>query len=169
MKKAIRAFSIQIDKLPEKVHYFDYSIDRSFFAEFEDNNIIEEGQFDIHLKLTKRSTFIELEFSINGKTPLVCDRSLRSFIYDISVLRKLILKYGEEEKEVTEDVIMIFRETQEINVAQYIYEFIILELPARKIHPDLNEDDDFIYKSDENDTDGDQIDPRWEKLKNIKK
>jgi uncharacterized metal-binding protein YceD (DUF177 family) len=84
---------------------------------------------------------------------------------------------------------MITRDTPSINVAQLIYEFILLALPAKKIHPDhRNELDDeeveaeglYVYidgegeadweDSEEGEEEEDQpVDPRWEMLKNLKK
>lgn len=80
---------------------------------------------------------------------------------------------------------MITRDTPSINVAQLIYEFILLGLPAKKIHPDykneLDDEDDFdteggfIFLDDESDETEDSneeeskpVDPRWEQLLKLK-
>jgi uncharacterized metal-binding protein YceD (DUF177 family) len=84
---------------------------------------------------------------------------------------------------------MITRDTPAINVAQLIYEFILLALPAKKIHPDyVNEldDEDFegegglVYLDGENEDEDEEdqseekteqnkpVDPRWEQLFKLK-
>jgi uncharacterized metal-binding protein YceD (DUF177 family) len=60
-----------------------------------------------------------------------------------------------------------------------MYEFIVLSIPIKKLHPDLrNEDEDesdvkIVYStSTENEQEEkkeEDIDPRWEKLKKLKK
>jgi uncharacterized metal-binding protein YceD (DUF177 family) len=99
----------------------------------------------------------------------------------------MLYKYGAEEKEIDENVMMITRDTPKVNVAQLIYEFILLALPAKKIHPDYrNEMDDEEYdgegiyayidgqESDESEDDSAStedntpVDPRWDLLKKLK-
>jgi uncharacterized metal-binding protein YceD (DUF177 family) len=90
------------------------------------------------------------------------------------------------EQEISEDVFMITKDTSSINVAQLIYEFILLAIPAKKIHPDYMDemdDDEFdsegslVYLSketEEAEAEDEQIgdkpaDPRWEILNKLKK
>ncbi len=91
----------------------------------------------------------------------------------------MTFKYGEEFKELSEEIIQIPFDTQKLNVAQYIYEFIGVQVPMKKLHPKFrkeeeDEDDDtntkLIYKSDLlEDEDTFNTDPRWDALKKIKK
>ena len=101
---------------------------------------------------------MEADFDITGTIRLTCDRSLEEFDQPMGVTEKVIYKYGPVEQEMSEDVFMITKDTPSINVAQLIYEFILLAIPAKKIHPDyLDEmdDDEFeeegslVYLSDE--------------------
>ena len=65
---------------------------------------------------------------------------------------------------------------EKINIGEFIYEFITLAVPLKKLHPrfedELEEDDEpeMIYTSqDEEETDDSQeTDPRWEALKKLK-
>jgi uncharacterized metal-binding protein YceD (DUF177 family) len=121
---------------------------------------------------------------------LICDRSLEEFFEPLDLKEKIIFKYGEEEQEINEDVYMITRDTPKINVAQFIYEFVLLGLPAKRIHPDyrteMDEDDyegEGMYAYIDGDTFEDEeteeeinsekqeeesTDPRWELLKKLK-
>jgi uncharacterized metal-binding protein YceD (DUF177 family) len=96
----------------------------------------------------------------------------------------MLYKYGAEVQEIDENVMMITRDTPSINVAQLIYEFILLSLPLKKIHPDhrnaLDEEDDdidggYVYLDDEEEgesTNSEEkntpIDPRWAQLSKLK-
>jgi uncharacterized metal-binding protein YceD (DUF177 family) len=80
--------------------------------------------------------------------------------------------FGDEESE-DENLIVIPRESYEIEVQQSMYEMIMLALPARSAHKknECNEDmvrliEQYMSKPDPKE-DKDNIDPRWAALKNL--
>ena len=77
-------------------------------------------------------------------------------------------------EELSDEISTIDMGMQILNVSGYIYEFVSLEIPMKKVHPRLRgqERADLVYK-DETPSLNDQeqenkIDPRWEVLKKIK-
>jgi uncharacterized metal-binding protein YceD (DUF177 family) len=83
---------------------------------------------------------------------------------------------GETPGEIEDDVLIIGRDDHEIEVGQYLYEFIMLALPYQKVHPDDSEgqstcNPEMLKKLDAHSTkepDGEEnIDPRWDALKGI--
>ncbi|HET9054036.1 MAG TPA: DUF177 domain-containing protein, partial [Cyclobacteriaceae bacterium] len=132
-----------------------------------------EGKFTVTVALDKRETFLETEFKIRGSVKLVCDRSLDEFDYPIDVNRKIIFKYGDQDMEVSEDVIIIRHGTEVLEIGQYIYEFIALAIPMKKLHPRFqNESDEegIMYSSGSGEEKKEnEIDPRWEMLKKLNK
>lgn len=183
-----KSFDIEIIKFKEGRHEIDFEIGDSFFQNFEDNEIVEKGKLTTRVIMDKGANVIELTFHIKGTVQLTCDRSLELFDHPLDFTEKMIYKYGGEEQEIDENVYMITRDTPTINVAQLIYEFILLALPAKKIHPDyLNELDDedldvdggYVYIDDvlEGETEDETpdskeetkpVDPRWEQLMKLK-
>ncbi len=155
----------------------------AFFEELE-QDIIESGHFKTHVELNKSATMIQLHFHTEGTVNLVCDRSLEPYEEPFSTDDRLILKFGEQNQELTDEIEIISRNTNRINIAGYIFEFIALSLPVKKIHPDLRsgDEDDFsedeeeavlVYSSetpleDEEESSDEPIDPRWEALKKLK-
>ena len=115
---------------------------------------------------------ITVNLFIDGSVDLECDRSLEHFDYPISVNKEIIYKYGDEEKELSEDVFVILKGEQEINIASFLYESISLEIPMKKLHPkfqDDSDDNEVIYKSEFTDESQEaSTDPRWEALKKLK-
>lgn len=172
-------FNIDIYKLPNGTHNYQFEIGNSFFEAFE-NSIVEKGNGKVDLELEKTDTFIKLHFRINTTVELECDRSLDLFDYPLHTENTLLLKFGDSEEEINDEIVIIPRDKQRINLAQYIYEFIGLSIPMKKLHPrysEESEDDELIYSSesstpdapDNKDQDGeDDIDPRWQKLKKLK-
>ncbi|OYX23183.1 MAG: DNA-binding protein [Algoriphagus sp. 32-45-6] len=184
-----KTFDIEVIKFKEGRHEFDFKIEDKFFQNFEDNELLDQGNLTIRVIMDKGVNLIEMTFHITGTVKLTCDRSLEQFDYPLDITEKMIYKYGSEEQEIDETVIMITRDTPAINVAQLIYEFILLALPAKKIHPDyVNEldDEDFegegglVYLDGENEDEDEEdqseekteqnkpVDPRWEQLLKLK-
>jgi uncharacterized protein len=176
--KQLRAFDIDIYKLSDKTHQYQYAIDAEFFENFP-NSLIEKGNLQVMVTLDKQPRLIQVDFDITGTVTLVCDRSLEPFEYPLHIQEGLIFQYGDEEKELTEEVTIITRNTQKINLAQDIYEFIGLAIPMKKIHPKFRtEDDDLPFTKgtvvfttqQDSDTDNapEATDPRWEALKKLR-
>lgn len=176
------AYRINIIGLSNKVHQFDYELDDSFFREYG-THLLPSGNFKVSVSLDKRETFLEAAVSVQGTARLVCDRSLEPFDYPIDTRRKVVFKYGEQDEEITDEIMIIQRDTAWIELGQYIYEFIALSVPLKKIHPRFADDDQeaddnregrIVYTSgpaatdDDPGDDNDEIDPRWNALKNLK-
>ncbi len=173
----LKAYDIDIYKLPNKAHEYQYNIRQDFFKHFE-NSLISEGKLQADITLDKQERLIVLKFHIYGTVELECDRSLEKFDYPLDTKEQIILQYGAEEQELSEELAVITRNTQRINVAQYIYEFIGLSIPMKKLHPRYEDNDspfaegEIVYSSgaanqQEDDT-KDQLDPRWDILKKLK-
>lgn len=183
-----KTFDIDILRLKDGEHVFSFEIGKNFLNQFQDNKIVSDGNLEAKITLNKQTNVIEALYEINGTVKLTCDRSLEVFDHPLDIKEKILYKYGQEEKEINEEIYTITRDTPRINVAQLIYEFILLAIPAKKIHPDYLEEMDeedfdeegklvYIDKG-EDDTDpengdasddGKPINPMWEILRNLKK
>jgi uncharacterized protein len=173
-----RAYTVNIVGLNNTVHHFEFEVGNDFFSQFG-TALISEGALKAEVRLDKRETFIDASFLITGSAKLICDRSLDPFDFPIHAEKKLVFKYGDADEELSDEIVMIHRDSDSLELGQYIFEFIALEVPMKKLHPrfhDEEEDDDtegkIIYTSkkpeDENGNDGEDIDPRWEILKKLK-
>lgn len=170
------AYSINIVGLSNKEHHFQYDFGDAFFGKYG-SNLVSRGNFHVDLLLDKHETFLEAEFKIKGTAELICDRSLEPFDYPIENRHKIVFKYGEKDEEITDEIIIIHRDTASLEVGQYIYEFIALSVPLKKLHPRFqNEEDEenpegkIVYSSEapKENKNGEEIDPRWNILKKLK-
>lgn len=173
----VRAHTVNIVGLSNTIHHFEFEVGNDFFSQYG-TGLITEGSLKAMVTLDKHETFIDASFSITGWVKLICDRSLDPFDYPVRTEKKLVFKYGDSDQEISDEIIMIHRDTDSLELGQYIFEFIVLEVPIKKLHPrfrDEEEDDategKIIYSSktssDDNDN-GEDIDPRWEILKKLK-
>lgn len=172
-----RAYTVNIIGLSNKIHHFQYEIGDEFFKQYG-TGLVSEGVFTVEVTLDKRETFIEARFVVKGQAKLICDRSLDPFQHPIKADKKVVFKYGDANEELSDEIVMIHRDSDSLELGQYIYEFIALEIPIKKLHPrNAGELDDeaegkIIYtsgpSSDGEKGEDEEIDPRWEKLKKLK-
>ena len=175
----LRAFTVNIAGLKNTVHHFEFEAENDFFKQYG-TGLLSEGSLKAEVALDKRETFIDAVFSVHGSVKLICDRSLDPFDHPIKTRRKLVFKYGDKNEELSDEIIMIHRDSERLELGQYIFEFIALEVPMKKLHPRFRDEEDeddssegkIIYSSrpsaeDGTDSSGD-IDPRWEILKKLK-
>ena len=166
----MKAFSIDIVGLANKVHDFDFQINQPFFDHYG-KELIEEGDLKARVQLDKRETMIEARFNINGSIHLICDRSLDPYEQVLDIDKMVVFKFGHQEVELSDEIVLITRETPQIDLGQFIYEFIALEVPMKKLHPRFqneNTEDEFIYRSETEDKSENTTDPRWDALKKLK-
>ena len=177
----LNTYNIDIFKLSNATHTYDFEISPSFFGAFE-NSEVTDGQAKINVLLKKSETMIEVTLQIKGSVKLICDRSSEEFDFRLETDNNIIFKYGDDWKELSDEIIMIPRGEQRINLAQYIYEFIGLAIPMKRLHPRFDQDEveddqtnEMVYSSydeheeEDNSTAAEEVDPRWAKLKEIKK
>ena len=179
--KELSKYNIDIYGLEDKQYDYDMESGDAFFQEL-DQDLIEQGHFKTHVVLNKSATMIQLNFHTQGIVTLICDRSLEPFQEPIDSNERIILKFGDHNEELTEEIEIINRNTTRINVARYLFDFIALSLPVKKIHPDLrnqektdegDETEGILVYSSEDVTEAEngeeeKIDPRWEALKKLK-
>ena len=168
-------FKVNIIGLSLKPHRFEYVFGDDFFKLYG-TSLLESGQFEAEIRLDKGETLIEANFSITGQAHLVCDRTLEPFDLQMDINRRILFKYGQEEKELSEEIVLITREQANLDLGQYLYELITVNLPMKRLHPRFGDDESteddiqLVYSSpvDESKKEEDTIDPRWEKLKKLK-
>lgn len=170
MKKSeARAYLVNIPSLKNGHHEFDFEINDAFFAWFEES-LVEKGDGQCRMELKKTETMMTLVFELNAGVELICDRSLDPFIFPIKEKHELMVKFGEVDEVLSDVLLVISRDTQTLDMAPYLYEFISLAIPMKKLHPRYDGQDtpELIYQSEVTDEEtNDTIDPRWEALKKL--
>ena len=169
----MKPLSINIVGLDLKAHHFSYTLDDRFIEEYG-NGYLPGGHFSVEIMLDKHETFIEAEFKISGTVKLTCDRSLENFDFPISIEKKMLFKYGEQNEELTDEIAIISRDATTLDMGQLLYEFIGLAIPMKKLHPRFQQEEDsdegrLVYTSStEEDIEQKETDPIWDKLKKLK-
>ena len=152
-------------------HHYEYSIDNEFFEHFEYAEF-KEGSFRIKIVLEKQERMLELDFSIEGEAKLVCDRCAGEYMQVVEGRNRLIVKFGTEEQEISDEILVIPESRHHLNISSFIYEYIILHLPYKRLHPpgkngESTCDPDMIRLLEEKAKTA-STDPRWDELKKLK-
>ncbi len=180
---ALRQYDINIAGLQPKRYEYDFESDDALFAALE-QTIIAHGTVQTHLILDKSETMIRLDFHIVGSVEQICDRILDEYEQPVDTRRTMLLKFGDHNEELSDEIELIERNTQIVNVGRFIFEFLSLSLPMKRLHPRFRDEEDeeedqdspgrLVYQSDTNQTtDGDKdtptetIDPRWAALRKL--
>ena len=165
-------FAIPVIGMKEGCHQYDFELDNEFFAQFEDPET-EEGSLVAHIEADKVSTHIDLLIRISGVVSLMCDRCLGKFSRNLECENRLLLKFGEDIDNEDPDIITMPADEHEIDLKQILYEYIVLSLPIRRVHPDDQHgrstcDPEMLAKLKEHIiSGGNETDPRWDELKKL--
>lgn len=178
-------FLISFTGLKNGEHRFEFQVDDKFFEEYNytDFNHINAN---IVVLLNKKTNLLELLFKSKGIVNVPCDVTNQDFDLPVEGELKLIVKFGEEFNDDHDEILVIPFAEHQINVAQYIYEMVVLSIPQKRVHPGVldgtldSEALDFLgYREDENiepesdnsedDTNNknEETDPRWAELKKL--
>ena len=175
---ALRAYDINIVGLENKRYEYDFESDDAFFAALN-QELIRRGNVRSHVVLDKSETMIRLDFHVVGTVEQICDRSLDEYDETVETQQMMLLKFGDHNEELSDEIELIERNTATVNVARYIFEFISLSLPMKRLHPRFRDEDDqddestvkLIYSSgtatDNEEDDQSATDPRWAALRKL--
>lgn len=120
-------------------HHFEFDVDGCFFQAFEDSPV-QEATVQMNVEMEKRPRILVLDFIFSGTIQSTCDRCLTPIDLPINGTYQLLVKYGEEEAESEIDVVYISQETSKWNIAQFVYEYILLAVPLIKVYDCENDD-----------------------------
>ena len=164
-------FSIPVKGLRDGIHQYEFQVDDAFFKQFEQSPI-SEGLLDLTVIFDKRPDMYILQFDFKGTVKSECDRCLETIDLPLVDSQRLLVKFSEETEQEEADVIFIPRETQQLNVANYVYEYICLSMPLIKTYDCENDEnavcnEEMLKYLDEKPAETEETNPIWEALKKL--
>ena len=165
--KVLKEFMIPFVGLEEGVHDYSYDIDEKFFESF-DYSEIEQGKVHADVNMEKKDRMLIFDFIIKGYVIVPCDRCLDDLEFPVEKTTRLIVKFGHEFMEETEEIFVIPETESHIDISGFIYEYIMLALPLKRAHPEDEEScNQLIIEKIEQHVSPTE-DPRWEALKKLR-
>jgi uncharacterized metal-binding protein YceD (DUF177 family) len=171
MDSEMKQFAIQFVGLKNGKHEYDFQIRDDFFEKL-DYSAVKAADVQVRLILEKQSHGMRLDFVLKGSLRLPCDRCSEPFDFDVQGNQSLHVKMGDEPFDETDEVIVLSKNVSEIDVEHHIYEFIMLMIPLRVVHPENEKglsacNPEVLEKLGRLSVVQESIDPRWEALKKI--
>ena len=117
------------------LHLFEFELTDKFFALFPDSEA-QKAAVSVQINLLKQERQLQLDFQLSGTVILPCDRCLEEYEQPVTGDFTLYAKFGHGNNEEEFDVVWLPFEAYQIDVSQYLFEYVILSLPLRKVHPD---------------------------------
>ncbi len=152
-------------------HTFEYLITSTFFEAMQ-----SEEEFNTNINLTleldKQANLLTLNFVFSGTLSTICDRCADPLEIPIKINENLYFNISESETSSDdEDVLFLSTSDYEIDISQFVYEFIMVSIPMKRVH--LTDSDGKSYCNQETikrleETIPKSIDPRWEVLNKLK-
>ena len=168
-----RNYDIAFSGLKTGKHDFKYEINQAFFDLFETEQEFFNPNIRVDVILDKHTTFLEFYINVSGTVQLICDISNDEFSENTENDLKILVKFGEEYDDSNEDIITIPQKDTEFNIANLVYEAVVLSIPMKKLAPSARDNDEYQKILDQyspkDEEDKEQgTDPRWEALKKLK-
>jgi uncharacterized metal-binding protein YceD (DUF177 family) len=171
----LKEFAIPFSGLKQGKHEFGFQIKDGFFESFEYDDI-NGANIDLQVSLHKMSTMLELEMVAKGTVNVNCDVTNEPYDQDISATLGLVVKFGEEYNDDNDEILILPHSEHQINIAQYVYEMLVLAIPLKRVHPGvldgsleseaLKKLEELHPKEEKENTEND-TDPRWDILKKL--
>lgn len=169
--KEIKEYIINFVGLKLGVHNFEYLITSSFFEAMQSEEILNTN-IKLDLEFEKQANLMTLTFIFSGDFETICDRCADPLTIPIEFSETLYFNISESESSSEDDdVISISPSDYEIDISQFVYEFIMVSIPMKRVH--LNDAEGNSLCNEETlrlleESKSTSIDPRWEILNKLK-
>ena len=122
---------IQFGGLAIGTHLFEFEVNSKFFETIEYSEI-QKANILASIEFVKQNSVMTLNFHIKGTVGILCDRCVGEYDLPIEGRETMYVKNGNVE-EATDTLIVLPHGESEVDVTKYLYEFIAIALPTRKV------------------------------------
>ena len=151
----------------------DFELDNAFFGDI-DGEEFQKGNVKASVTVRKNRDVFDFTFVLNGTVVVPCDRCLDELEIDVETENVLRVKLGSEYADEG-DIVIVPEQDGDLNIAWYLYEFIALALPMKRVHAPGKCNNDMLGKlkkhshaeDEATEKEEQEIDPRWAGLKNL--
>ena len=171
-----RDAEIQFSGLKSGSYDYHFTLEKAFFECFE-TEILTDGRVDFEVKLEKSERMLMFHFTFSGQVQTQCDRCLGELDVPVSGSQTLCVKFSDTETSEDVDVVFLPEGAYQIDLAQWMYEYVAVSMPMQHVHPEGQCDEEmlqYITEAHEEDDETEvrelgegETDPRWAALKNL--
>lgn len=127
---------IPLKGLSQGKHCYEFDADGEFFASFG-NTQIKDAQCVIAVEVERNGSFMGVRCEVKGSIVAECDRCLEDVVLPVDIDRSLSVKCSKVQEESDDDDVMIVDETSaDIDLNQFVYDYVCLDIPIQVLHPE---------------------------------
>lgn len=128
-------YRLYLRDLPEGVFEVSYLLDDEFIARgkaFE----LYGGEVEVVLNGTRAGEVFHVSFSLKGEVDTPCTRCEEPLRYPLSESFQMVIKLGEVYADDGDQELIVPRTSPTLELDDLLYNFLVLSLPLRRVHPD---------------------------------
>ena len=171
---SLEPLKIDLKAMKEEATSLELELDDRYF-EALDGSQLEHGALHVSVSIRKMTGFFELHFHTRGSVVVSCDRCLEDMDQPIDTDNGLTVKLGDTYSDNDDDTVTIDENEGILDMSWLIYEFTMLAIPIKHVHAPGKCNSAMTRRLSElsgaarsGEEDGGAVDPRWEKLKDLK-
>ena len=138
MDEKFQDIVIPIKGLPLGESTFRFEIGEPFFQAFE-NGQIKDADCSVKVSVMRHQTLLDIVCEIVGFVVVECDRCLEDLTLKVDIAPHLTVGFGTVDVDdlgAEDDVQVVDHAESELNLNQFVYDYICLGLPLVKVHPE---------------------------------
>ncbi len=169
-------YNIEFLGLADGKHSFNFHVNKELFLQYE-NADVTDADVNVDIELNKNVRHLSLHFEIKGNIKTLCDRCMETLTLQIDYTTNLYVNFGDYTSDLTniDDVMTLNRSEEKLELSKHLYDYIMLNIPIQRVHNGENGEHcnpDMLkqiekYKIGNNNSETNEIDPRWDKLKHL--
>ena len=170
---SLEQFKIDLKGLKDELTRLEFDLDKDYFSALDETDV-QSGALHVSVSIRKASGFFEFLIHAAGTVIIPCDRCLDDMEQPVDTDVRQVVRLGSENSE-DGDTLVVAEDEGILDLTWIIYESVALAIPIRHVHApgkcntamtnvleELSADRSSDEESDQ------AVDPRWEKLKNLK-
>lgn len=161
--------TIRFSGLKPGKYTYNFTLTDEFFEECK-NDEIRGGNVKFDVVMERFEHMLMFTFNLHGEVTTMCDRCLGDLPVTVDGEEHLCVRFSDTETCDDEDVVILPEKAFEIDLTQWLYEYVAVRIPMQHIHPEGECDPEVTQyiTEEEAKSDDSEIDPRWEALKKLK-
>jgi len=164
--RALDEFRVPFTGLKDGHHVFEFHLGETFFDAFEYSEI-DSADISATVLLEKTANMLVFITSLKGIVQVDCDRCGEPIDQAMEGSFRLVVKFGSETGETDEDVLVLGPSEFMVDLSQYLYEYAHLTVPARRVHPLVEECNQDILKKLEEMRVTQDAESKWIEIKDM--
>lgn len=131
-------YIIPVKGLSAGKHSYEFRLDGGFFEEYG-SSIVKDADLLADILLEKGSGWMRLNAHVTGNVTCECDRCLDDLVIPVDFTVPLQIKFSKvhlTEDDSNDEFIIMDQSDGELDLSQFLYDYVSVNLPLQKVHKD---------------------------------